>query len=198
MAEVAPSTKGKMRHYWHYMPCYLRPMHTAFQKAVQKLEVDITSFVVKLHTFFKLREDRNLASSSSSYSRNLVQEELAANLGEAFTEIIDRFFVRHGSRKWLELQEVVMRVLELWEPTKQYFMVFLPQSKVQCNKNAVKTNGYKEIAAFLHRDVEKLNKARLQWVAGQAALCRPFLLRLQRRAPLIHELYDQCGHLFLR
>ena len=91
-----------------------------------------------------------------------------------------------------------MKVLELWESTKQYFMVFLPQSKVQCNKNAVKTNGYKEIAAFLHRDVEKLNKARLQWVAGQAALCRPFLLRLQRRDPLIHELYDQCGQLFIR
>ena len=198
MAEVAPSTKGKMRHYWHYMPCYLHPTHTAFQKAVQKLDVDIYSFVVKLHTFFKLREDRNLASSSSSYSRNLVQEELAANLGEAFTEVIDRFFVRHVSTKWLELQEVVMRVLELWESTKEYFMVFLPKSKVQCNKNAVKTDGYKEIAAFLHRDNEKLNKARLEWVAGQANLSRPFLLRLQRRDPLIHELYDQCGQLFIR
>ena len=77
-------------------------------------------------------------------------------------------------------------------------MVFLPQSRVQCNKNAMKTDGYKEIAAFLHPDVEKLNKARLEWVAGQAALSRPFLLRLQTRHPLIHELYDQCGQLFVR
>ena len=124
--------------------------------------------------------------------------KLAAKLGQAFTEVIDRFFMRHVSTRWLELQEVVMRVLELWESTKEYFMVFLPKSKVQCNKNAVKTDGYKEIAAFLHRDNEKLNKARLEWVAGQANLSRPFLLRLQRRDPLIHELYDQCGQLFIR
>ena len=172
------------------MPCYLHPTHTAFQKAVEKLDVDVTSFLVKLHTFFKL-------STARREDRNLVQEQLAADLGEAFTEVIDRFFMRHVSTRWLELQEVVMRVLELWESTKQYFMVFLPKSKVQCNKNAVKTDGYKEIAAFLHPDVEKLNKARLEWVAGQANLSRPFLLRLQGRDPLIHELYDQCGQLFI-
>ena len=116
------------------MPCYLHPTHTAFQKAVQKLEVDITSFLVRLHSFFKL-------STARREDRNLVQEQLGFRLGQAFTEVIDRFFKRHVSTRWLELQEVVTRVLDLWESTKEYFMVFLPESRVQCNKNAMKTDG---------------------------------------------------------
>lgn len=57
---------------------------------------------------------------------------------------------------------------------------------------------YKEIAAFLHPDVEKKNLARLQFIVMIAHTCRPFLIRLQARRPLAHELYDQCGALFLR
>ena len=57
---------------------------------------------------------------------------------------------------------------------------------------------YKLVAAFFAPEVVSLNKARLQWVAGQAEKSRPFLLRLQARHPLIHELYERCVELFNR
>jgi hypothetical protein len=46
--------------------------------------------------------------------------------------------------------------------------------------------------------VEKLNLARLQFVVYIAHICRPFLVRLQARRPLAHELYDLCGSLYNR
>lgn len=42
---------------------------------------------------------------------------------------------------------------------------------------------YKLVAAFFAPEVVSLNKARLQWVAGQAEKSRPFLLRLQAPTP---------------
>ena len=88
-----------------------------------------------------------------------MQEELAANLGDDFDEVLGRFFMRPVSSRWLEMGPVVVRMLQLWESTKHYFLHFLPSSKVQCNKKACKSKKYKMIAAFLSEG--SLNLARL-------------------------------------
>lgn len=113
-------------------PCYLHPVHTSFQKAVKGLDADIEVFLVNLHGFFKL-------STARREDRNVVQGNLAFNLGDEFEEVMDRFYLRFVSTRWLEMEGVVARVLELWASTKEYFLVFLPGSKVQCNKAATKT-----------------------------------------------------------
>ena len=173
------------------LPCFLHPTPTSFQKAVQALDEDIPGFLVRLHSFFKL-------STARREDRNIVQEGLASDLGEEFEEVLDRFFLRHVSTRWLEMGPVVERGLELWLSTKKYFLDFLPNSKVQSNKKSVETKWYKQIAAFLAPEVEKINLARLKWVLCIARACKPFLIRLQTRRPLIHELHDQCNSLFMR
>ena len=125
-----------------------------------------------------------------------MQEELAANLGDDFDEVLGRFFMRPVSSRWLEMGPVVVRMLQLWESTTHYFLHFLPSSKVQCNKKACKSKKYKMIAAFLSEG--SLNLARLQFVAAIERLNRPFLLKLQACRPLVHELYSQCVSLFKR
>lgn len=116
------------------LKCYLHPAHTAFQMAVQELNVDITQALVCMHSFFKL-------STGRREDRTLVQKGLKMELGEEFGEAMDRFYLRHVSSRWLELGPVVIRLLELWESTYTYFMVYLPESTVQANKNSLKSKG---------------------------------------------------------
>ena len=56
---------------------------------------------------------------------------------------------------------------------------------------------YKEIAGFIKPSVAKQNKARLLFVHILSEVNRPFLMRLQARKPLIHELLPRCIELFI-
>ena len=112
--------------------------------------------------------------------------------------MLERFFLRPVSTRWLETEGVVARVIELWTSTKEYFTKYLMTSKVQSNKLALKTDRFKRIYQFLKLENEAVNLARLQLVLFVARLCRPFLLKLQACRPLVHELYAQCEALFIR
>ena len=113
--------------------CFLHPTHTAFQKMVQALKSDIPAFLVALHSFFK-------QSTARREDRNLVQEKCQQEMEEDFAEEIDQFYLRHVSSRWLEMGKVVKRVLDLWQSTLSYFLVFLTSPTAsQANKAALAT-----------------------------------------------------------
>ena len=110
---------------------YLHPTHTAFQKAVQALNADISEHLVNLHSFFK-------HSTARREDRNNVQLEM-----EQLSENLNQFFLRYVSTRWLTMGPVVQRALDLWESTVTYFLDFLTDPKAtQANKAALKTDRY--------------------------------------------------------
>ena len=171
------------------LSCLLHPVHTSSKELTKSLQLDITSLLAALHSFFSM-------SSSRREDVITIRQELQDMLGENFREPIATFFLRHVETRWLEIGPVIDRVISLWTSTRKYFLEFLPESRLSNNKKALETDRYKSIAAVLSEETEQANLARLKFVSLLASLCKPFLLKLQAERPLVYELYSKMGGLF--
>ena len=80
-----------------------------------------------------------------------VREEMRDDLGSKFEEPMKQFFLRHVSARWLEMFSCLKRLLQLWDSTKEYFLVYLRDSTSQADKLAVQTERYDRIATFFKK-----------------------------------------------
>ena len=67
---------------------------------------------------------------------------------EGLEEVLDQFFLRHVATRWLEAGPAIQRLLDHWDSTVEYFMVYLPFSPLPNNRIAVKSKKYKAILVF--------------------------------------------------
>ena len=172
-------------------PCYLHPTHTAFKNGVKALKMNLVSLLGNLHGFFK---------TSSARREDMVElrEELAEELQDQLEEVCDQFFLRHVDTRWLEAQHCIERLLDHWESTIEYFMVYLPNSNLQNNKLAIKSKKYKNIAVHLCQDEVIKTKIRCKFLVMLAKSSRTFLTLLQSEKPMIHLLQDLAFDMFSR
>ena len=84
-------------------PCLLHPTHTAFKTAVQSLDMSLMSLLGNLHGFFK-------TSTARREDMVEVREELAEELEDTYTEVLDQFFLRHVDTRWLESGPALQRL----------------------------------------------------------------------------------------
>ena len=101
-----------------------------------------------------------------------VREDLASHLGESFNEPLDCFFLRHVEVRWLEMLICLQRLESLWESTKEFFLVFLPNSQSASDKKALQTKKFKTIAEFLKGSNEKPNYLRVKFLIFVCKLFR--------------------------
>lgn len=150
--------------------CTLHKVHTSFKKGVSSLPIDIDSFAVNLHGFFKL------SSARREDYRNL----------EALTSVTSQYVLRHSSVRWLTMKYVVVRIIEQWPNLKEYFLKFLPKQK-EFKKSVSPTKRYKQIVEILQDD---LSLPYLSFVAFLSHQYEYFLLKFQSEEPLIHVLFN--------
>ena len=170
-------------------PCLLHPTHTAFKTAVQSLDMSLMSLLGNLHGFFK-------TSTARREDMVEVREELAEELEDTYTEVLDQFFLRHVDTRWLESGPALQRLLNHWPSTVKYFMDYLPNSPLQNNKGAVKSKKYKMIASFLCPQEETKTKVRTMFLAHLAGHTKSFLTLLQAVKPMIHKLLPLAAEMF--
>lgn len=157
-------------------PDYLHPTHTGLREGMKELGSDLEKFLVNVHGFFKLSTARR---------------EDMLKLREAFEEN-DQFFIRYVSSRWLSTGPVARRVVEHWQSLVEYFLTFLPSCTDQSTKEALQTDRYREIVAFVKPSDNQKNLARLKFLIYLCELNTPFLLTFQSEKPKIHVLYADC------
>src|SRR6266516_1623330 len=156
--------------------CSLHPVHTAFTKGIEKLQLDVDQFANDVFSWFKLS-----AARREDYSEVQAQELLEAS-GE--------FFLRPVSSRWLSLEPVCRRLIEHFDVMKKYFLVTLPSasnSKSVCNGDR-----YKRIRTALS---DQTTLVYLNFVAFAASTLMPFVKLFQRSEPLVHVLYDKLNEM---
>ena len=126
-----------------------------------------------------------------------VRQELAEELEDQFTEVLDQFFLRHVDTRWLESGPAIQRLLEHWDSTIEYFMVYLPNSPDQNNKKAVKSVKYKAIASYLCDQEATKTKVRAKFLLLLSRQTKTFLTLLQSVKPMIHKLLSLGGDMFM-
>lgn len=170
-------------------PCLLHPTHTAFQCAVKSMKKSIVSLLGNLHSYFK-------TSTARREDMVEVREELGERMEDEFTEVLDQFFLRHVDTRWLESGPAIQRLLEHWDSTVEYFMVYLPNSPLQSNKKAIKSEKYKAISCFLCEQEVVKTKVRAKFLLLLSRQTKTFLTLLQSEKPLVHKLLPLAGEMF--
>ena len=179
-------------------PCLLHPTHTAFKNSVKALDMNLMSLLGNLHGYFKTSTARREDMMDLRGEMEQVREELAEEVEEAFTEVLDQFFLRHIDTRWLESGPAIQRLLDHWPSTVKYFMDYLPNSPLQNNKQAVLKKKYKIIASFLKPEEEEKTKARAKLLALLAGLTKSFLTLLQAVKPMIHRLLPLAKEMYCK
>ena len=85
-------------------------MHNAFRKGVSSLRFNVDQFALDIHFFFKLSTDCRADYQKISEVINIVAE----------------FALKHSTTRWVALRKILVRLIELYENLKQYFLLFLP------------------------------------------------------------------------
>ena len=80
--------------------CALHPMHTSFRKALDELDIDVWSFAVDLHGYFKISTSRR---------------EDILEISSLFESETGLFFLRPVDTCWLSTQPVLERIQKKWE-----------------------------------------------------------------------------------
>ena len=170
-------------------PCLLHPTHTSFMVAVKSMDRVLVRLLGHLHGFFK-------TSTARREDMVEVREELAERLEEDLEEPLDQFFLRHVATRWLEAGPAIKRLLDHWESTVEYFMIYLPNSPLANNKKAVKSKKYKAIVSFLNNDEVTNTKVRAKFLLFLASLTKIFLTELQSEKPCVHKLLPMAAEMF--
>ena len=128
-------------------------------------------FVVDLNSFFKLSSAR--------------REDYASL--EEITDLPPHYSIKHTSRRWETMKNVVVRSLEQLDNLLEYFLNFLPKQGNFKGKNSInQSQRYQRIKEFLD---DKFAQAYLAFIAFAAQEFEKFLLEFQCDEPFIHILY---------
>ena len=112
----------KDQHYTKLLDvgaCALHPTHTSFRKALDELDIDVWSFAVDLHGYFKI---------STSWREDILDISLL------FESETDLFFLQPVDTHWLSTQPVLERIQKKWGTITQYFCTFVKNSYDQKKK----------------------------------------------------------------
>jgi hypothetical protein len=99
--------------------CAIHVMHHAFRKGINALGWSLDEFAVDIFYWFKHSPVR--------------KEEFAKLQQQLKTE--EHHFMRYVEVRWLTFTPVLQRLLEQWEPMKEYFLKELPRSDKYVLKN---------------------------------------------------------------
>ena len=161
-------------------PCTLHPTHTSFKKGLEELDFDADSFLISIHSWFKV-----------STARREDFTELRINLDLEDEKVYD-FFLRHVSTRWLTMKHVAQRILDHFLSLTEYFLTYLPNSTEPSHKLAVKSDQYQKIVKILKPAVNAANFARLKFIVYLSTKTETFLKTFQSEKPLGYKLHTDC------
>ncbi|CAF4586322.1 unnamed protein product [Rotaria sp. Silwood1] len=156
--------------------CHLHVVHNGFKAGLLSTDWHAQNKCIDLYAWFK---------------RSPARQEDLVDIIEDFNILMEKTLLYFTSTRWVLLGKVITRVLTLWEPLKEYFLVLLPtKEKKQIQKN----DRYDRIKLSLTSYTIKIQ---LQFVLF---LCETifdrFLTFFQQEAPLIHLLYVELSALY--
>ena len=150
--------------------CPLHKMHNCFKKGVNTLkEVDVEQFITDLHSFLKY-------SSARRDDYSFLQD---------VTDVAAWCMLRFVSSRWLSMKPALLRILDQWENLKAYFLDYLPSQK-EFRRTVQSTERYKRICIVLR---DPLSQAYFAFVTFVCQYFESFLLKFQKREPMIHVLH---------
>ena len=92
--------------------CHRHIVHNAFKKVVSSLRFNVDLFALDINFFFKLSAGRR-----ADYQK--ISEVI---------DIVAEYGLKHSTTRWVTLRRVLVRLIEQYENSKQYFLVFLPST----------------------------------------------------------------------
>ncbi|CAF1535172.1 unnamed protein product, partial [Rotaria sp. Silwood1] len=156
--------------------CHLHVAHNGFKAGLSSSDWNIHNKCIDIYSWFKQSPAR--------------KEDLIGIISD-YNCVIEKTILYFTNTRWVWLGKVITRVLPLWEPLHEYFLMYLPVNKKQQVQN---NDRYERIKESLTSYVIKI---RLQFVLF---LCETifdrFLTLFQQEAPLIHLLYYELPSLY--
>ncbi|CAF4919702.1 unnamed protein product, partial [Rotaria sp. Silwood1] len=156
--------------------CHLHVAHNGFKAGLSSTDWNIHNKRIDIYSWFKQSPAR--------------KEDLIDIISDCNC-VIEKTILYFTNTRWVLLGKVITRVLTLWEPLHEYFLMYLPVNKKQQVQN---NDRYERIKESLTSYVIKI---RLQFVLF---LCETifdrFLTLFQQEAPLIHLLYYELPSLY--
>ena len=120
--------------------CPAHVLHNAAEKAAERLTIDIETIVLKIGSHFKSQTGR--ANSLKQFC-----EEMDTNYSTLPT---------HTPTRWLTLDAVLERMIELWEPLKAHFLSLKRPPRIL--ENFFKSEMSLVIVSFLHSTLQLFKK----------------------------------------
>ncbi|CAF2855769.1 unnamed protein product [Rotaria sp. Silwood2] len=154
----------------------LHSVHNGFKTGISSANWHVENICTEIYSWFKQSPAR--------------KEDLVDTIDE-FDDLVEKTLLYFTITRWILLGKVIARVLTLWEPLNEYFLIFLPT----CQKAQIRKNDkYEKIKSNLTSNVSKI---RLHFVLF---LCETifdrFLTWFQQEGPLIHLLHHELSELF--
>lgn len=97
----------------------------------------------------------------------------------------EEMIMRFVSNRWLTLIPVITRIINQWEALKEYFLKFIPESKI---KSQLHSHSYQFLKSVL---TDPSTLTRLHFLKSVSESFENFLKIMQVEEPLIHILYDE-------
>lgn len=97
----------------------------------------------------------------------------------------EEMIMRFVSNRWLTLIPVITRIINQWEALKEYFLKFIPESKI---KSQLQSHSYRFLRSVL---TDSSTLTRLHFLKSVGESFESFLKIMQVEEPLIHILYDE-------
>ncbi|CAF2061871.1 unnamed protein product [Rotaria magnacalcarata] len=156
--------------------CHLHVVHNGFKAGLSSTDWHPQNKCIDIYSWFK---------QSPARKQDFI------DIIDDFNSLMEKTILYFTNTRWVLLGKVINRVLVLWEPLNEYFLVFLPTNqKQQIQKN----DRYDRIKLSL---TSYKTKIQLQFVLF---LCETifdrFLTLFQQEAPLIHLLHLELSTLY--
>ena len=147
--------------------CNLHAVHNGFGKGLDSYGGDAEKLAVELYYWFK----------------HSAQRRQDFHLVQIAFDMEKHFFIRHVPCRWLTLTPALVRILELWNAVKEYF-IQLPKS----DKSVEKNERYKCVMALLQNPATKVL---LNFTVNIGPLFEDVLRAFQAEQPMVHLLHKR-------
>jgi len=148
--------------------CNIHVVHNAFGKGLDKFEREVEELAIDLHSLFRY-------SSARREDFKFVELQL---------DIEQNMFLRHVPTRWLSLQPVNTRILQLFPALEKYM------KDMTKNSNTPKSIAYGRIIQGVIQDKYK-TLTQLDFLSNVTSLFTDFLTCFQTSAPMIHVLHEE-------
>ena len=154
--------------------CNIHSVHNAFSKALHKLGIEMSDFIIMIHSFIYDFPKRREEFESIQDKLKLPAHRLK----------------KHVESRWLTLEEGCVVTIEQLPAIKDYFLNYIPKKVT----NLTELRKYKAISNILKSPTFE---AELNFVANSAKLFSGFTKLFQRNEPLIHILFEEMHRLVI-